>query len=48
MKTRIQRIIFPLLAGMFLVLYGTGCKHTAEGVGDDIEEIGDEIEEKTD
>jgi predicted small secreted protein len=32
---------------MCLVLVGTGCKHTANGMGQDIEKAGQKIQEKT-
>ena len=31
----------------FLLFIGTGCKHTAHGVGEDVEKAGEKIQEKT-
>jgi predicted small secreted protein len=47
MKELIKRTILVLTSASLLVL-GVGCKNTAEGMGDDIEEAGDEIERRTD
>jgi predicted small secreted protein len=43
-----HRIAIWSLASILLVLAGTGCKNTAEGAGDDMEEIGDDIEDAVD
>jgi predicted small secreted protein len=46
-NTRINRFILILFAASFLGLTVTGCKHTANGAGKDIEKMGEKIQEKT-
>jgi predicted small secreted protein len=48
-NTRISRLILilSLFAASFLGLIATGCKHTAHGAGQDIEQMGEKIQEKT-
>jgi len=36
-----------LMVAAVLVLAATGCKHTAHGVGEDMEKAGEKIQEKT-
>jgi predicted small secreted protein len=47
MKTIMLRFIIPILTGALLVFSGTGCANTAEGVGEDVEEMGDDIKDAT-
>ncbi len=47
MKTIIQRLVLSLFAAALLVASTTGCKHTARGAGEDIENVGEKIQEKT-
>jgi predicted small secreted protein len=48
MKTiQFNRLIILLFAAALLGLAGTGCKHTANGAGKDIEKMGEKIQEKT-
>jgi predicted small secreted protein len=48
MKTaHFNRFIIVLFAAALLGLAGAGCKHTAHGAGQDIEQMGDKIQEKT-
>lgn len=46
-NTRINRFILILVAASFLGLAATGCKHTANGAGKDIEQMGEKIQDKT-
>ena len=46
MKKTMPYIILALYA-VVLVLAGTGCRNTAQGMGQDIERAGEEIQEKT-
>lgn len=46
MKTKIKSLVI-LLCVSVLALVATGCKHTAHGVGEDIEKAGEKIQEKT-
>ena len=46
-NSRINRLILILFATSFLGLAVTGCKHTANGAGKDIEQMGEKIQEKT-
>ena len=39
--------ILILFAAAFIGLTVTGCKHTANGAGKDIEQMGEKIQEKT-
>jgi len=34
-------------AATVMIIAGTGCKHTAHGVGEDVEKMGEKIQEKT-
>ena len=43
----IKRILIALLAATLMIIAGTGCKHTAHGVGEDVEKMGEKIQEKT-
>ena len=43
----IKRIVIALLAATVMIIAGTGCKHTAHGVGQDVEKMGEKIQEKT-
>jgi predicted small secreted protein len=43
----IKSIFIALLAATVMILAGTGCKHTAHGVGEDVEKMGEKIQEKT-
>lgn len=36
-----------LALGLFLSVFTSGCKHTANGAGQDIERMGEKIQEKT-
>ena len=36
-----------MLLGVAFVLVSAGCKHTAHGVGEDLEDAGEKIQEKT-
>jgi predicted small secreted protein len=47
MKTIIQQLVIGLFAAALLVTTTTGCKHTARGAGEDIENMGEKIQEKT-
>ena len=48
MKTiRFNRFLIVLFAAALLGLVGVGCKHTANGAGQDISNMGDKIQEKT-
>lgn len=48
MKTiHFTRLILAFFAAALLGLAGAGCKHTAHGAGQDIEQMGDKIQEKT-
>ena len=47
MKTIIPRFILSFLFASYLVISGTGCKHTAHGTGKDIENMGEKIQDKT-
>jgi predicted small secreted protein len=42
-----NRLIIALFAAALLGLAGAGCKHTAHGAGQDIEQMGNKIQEKT-
>ena len=42
-----NRFIIVFFAAALLGLAGAGCKHTAHGGGQDIEQMGDKIQEKT-
>jgi predicted small secreted protein len=48
MKTNIHRLLLGIAAAMLLVSVTSGCKNTAHGAGQDIENMGDKIQEKTD
>jgi predicted small secreted protein len=47
MKTKWKSIIVMLAAAAWLTMTTTGCKHTAHGVGQDVEKAGEKIQEKT-
>jgi len=47
MKTKINRFLITLLASTILAVSAAGCKHTAHGAGQDIENMGEKIKEKT-
>ncbi len=49
MKTISMRrtVLFALLAALSLV-FTTGCRNTAKGVGKDVENAGEKIQEKAD
>ncbi len=47
MKTIIPRIVILLVATVMVALT-TGCRSTAHGAGEDIENMGEKIQEKTD
>lgn len=47
MKTRIKNALIILCALTVLVFAGTGCKHTAHGAGQDIQNMGEKIQDKT-
>lgn len=46
-KTNIGRGIFLLYVLALLGFAGAGCKHTANGAGQDIQNMGEKIQEKT-
>jgi predicted small secreted protein len=46
MKTKIKCIATFLCAALLAVI-ATGCRHTAHGVGEDMEKAGEKIQEKT-
>lgn len=41
-----KRFVFTLFAAITLVAAVTGCRHTAEGAGKDIERAGEKIQDK--
>lgn len=41
----LKKLLLTLLAGTALLAF-TGCKNTAEGVGQDVERAGEKIQEK--
>ena len=43
----IKSIFIALLAAAVMIIAGIGCKHTAHGVGEDVEKMGEKIQEKT-
>ena len=43
----IKSKVIALLAAAVMIIAGTGCKHTAHGVGEDVEKMGEKIQEKT-
>jgi predicted small secreted protein len=45
--TKSKRFVTALFAAALLGLAATGCKHTANGAGKDIEKAGEKIQEKT-
>lgn len=47
MKTTIQKLMLGLFLAGLIVSTTTGCKHTARGAGEDIENIGEKIQDKT-
>jgi predicted small secreted protein len=47
MKTNKLNWLLLTLFTMALLLGITGCKHTAHGAGEDIEQMGEKIQEKT-
>lgn len=47
MTIKIQRFFLALLAVALLALSGVGCRNTAHGVGQDVENAGEKIQEKT-
>ena len=47
MKLNIKRLVLGLFASLMIVA-ATGCKNTAHGAGEDIENMGEKIQEKTD
>ena len=47
MKAIVKRLVTVLSAFAMLAITGTGCKHTAHGAGQDIENMGEKIKEKT-
>lgn len=47
MKIIIQRLVLGFFVTTLLVATTTGCKHTARGAGEDIENMGEKIQEKT-
>jgi predicted small secreted protein len=47
MKTNFKSLILTFLAAAWLTLLVSGCKHTAHGVGQDVEKAGEKIQEKT-
>jgi predicted small secreted protein len=47
MKKIIQRFTILILAAVFLVVSATGCRHTAHGAGQDMENMGEKIKDKT-
>lgn len=47
MRNIIQRLVLGLFVTWLLVATTTGCKHTAQGAGKDIENMGEKIQEKT-
>lgn len=47
MKIIIQQLVLSLFVTTLLVSVTTGCKHTARGAGEDIENMGEKIQEKT-
>lgn len=47
MKSHFNWLLIALFASALLVLSGAGCKNTAHGVGEDVENVGEKIQEKT-
>jgi predicted small secreted protein len=47
MIIQIQRFVLVIFAAALLALSAAGCKHTARGVGKDMENAGEKIQEKT-
>jgi predicted small secreted protein len=47
MKLNFKTSIITLFLTAFLAAIGVGCKHTAHGVGEDVEKAGEKIQEKT-
>jgi len=47
MKILSQRLIFGFFIAVLLVVCASGCKHTANGAGKDIEKMGEKIQEET-
>jgi predicted small secreted protein len=45
MKTKIKGIA-ALLCAALLTVVATGCRHTAEGFGEDMEKAGEKIQDK--
>jgi predicted small secreted protein len=45
MKTKIKSIVILLCAAV-LTVAATGCRHTAEGFGEDMEKAGEKIQDK--
>lgn len=46
MKTKLQSFVIVLFAAL-VAIAASGCRHTAHGVGEDLEEAGEKIQEKT-
>ena len=44
---RIKGFIILLVASILVGVTGLGCKHTANGAGQDIQHMGEKIQEKT-
>lgn len=47
MRNIIQRLVLGLFVAGLIIASTTGCKHTARGAGEDIENLGEKIQEKT-
>lgn len=47
MNKYLKQLLIVTFATALLVLAGTGCKNTAHGVGEDMEEAGEKIQKKT-
>lgn len=48
MKPKLRSLAIVLSTLALIALLGTGCKNTAHGAGEDIENMGEKIQEKTD
>ena len=47
MKSKFKSSVIVLFLTALLGVIGVGCKHTAHGVGEDVEKAGEKIQEKT-
>jgi len=47
MKTKLQSFVM-ILAAALITVAASGCRHTAHGVGEDMERAGEKIQDKAD